>query len=134
MRSGLLLNRQKELEFGRKLLFGIKSVWKIYSTDPAVCMDLHSQRLNVIRPIGPARKIWKVELDLIPALVKSHWHCTNERLYSRGWLIIGGSKSSSHIFVIKDLHFKGEIFFKLLRALHFWWSWRGKAALCLESF
>jgi len=72
-----------------------------------------TQSLYIIGPIGPASKVRKVELDLIPTLIESHGHGAYEWLYTSGGLVIRCSKSPSHVFVVQDLHFESEVFFKL---------------------
>src|SRR5436190_156427 len=47
--DGPYRNRQEEFEFGRKLLLRIQTIGEINATDATVGMDLHAQRLNVIR-------------------------------------------------------------------------------------
>ena len=76
-------------------------------------MDRHPQSLNVVTTVSSAGKIWQVKLNLVPALIQSHWHGTNERFDSGCWLVVWSSESSADIFVIKDLHFKCEVFFQL---------------------
>lgn len=50
---------------------------------------------------------------MIPTLVKSHGHSADEGFDSSGGLIVGGSESSSDIFVVEDLNFEGEILLEL---------------------
>ena len=69
------------------------------------------QGLNVVCPVGSPCEVRQVELDLIPSLIQPHRHCADEWLYSRGGLVVRGSEPSSNVFVIEDLHFKGEVFF-----------------------
>lgn len=76
-------------------------------------MDCHPQSLNVVTAICSSGKIWQVELNLVPPLVQSHWHGTNERFYSCSGLVVWSSEPSSDIFVIEDLDFKSEVFFQL---------------------
>ncbi len=51
-------------------------------------MNLNSQSLNVVGTIGTTSEIRQVELDLIPALVESHGHGTDERLNTGRRLIV----------------------------------------------
>ena len=97
-------NWQEELELWWELVLGVESIGEIDSSDSAVSMNLHSEGLYVVGTIGPSGEIRQVELNLIPALIKSHWHCANEWLDSGGGLIVGGSESTSNALVIKDLH------------------------------
>jgi hypothetical protein len=89
-------NWQEKLEFGWELIFSIKSVGEIDSSYSTVGMDLHSKSFNIVGTIGSSSEIGQVELNLIPAFIKSHGHGTDEWLYSSSRLIVGGSESSSH--------------------------------------
>merc|ERR1719440_2755508 len=51
-------------------------------------MELNSERLYVICTISPTREVGQVELDLVPALIQAHWHCTDERFDSRCTLVV----------------------------------------------
>lgn len=77
-------------------------------------MDLNSKSLYIVSTIGSSREIRQVELNLIPALIKSHWHRADERLDSCGTLIIGGSESSSDALVIEYLDLEGEVLLQVL--------------------
>jgi len=77
-------------------------------------MYLDSQGLNVVRTISSSCEIGQVELNLVPALIESHRHGTDEWLHSCSRLIIRSSESSSNVFIIKDLDFEGEVFFQVL--------------------
>ncbi len=45
-------------------------------------MDLNAQGLNVVGTVGATSEIGQVELNLIPALVKSHGHGADEGLHT----------------------------------------------------
>ena len=107
-------NWQEKLEFWRELIFSVESVREIDSSDSAVCMNLNSKSLYIVSTIGSSREIRQVELNLIPALIKSHWHSADERLDSCGTLIIGGSESSSDALVIEYLDLEGEVLLQVL--------------------
>ena len=107
-------NWQEKLEFWGELVFGVESVGEINSSNPTVCMDLNSKGLYVIGTVSSPCEIGQVELNLIPALIQSHGHCANERLYSGGRLIVGGSESSSYALVIKYLYLESEVFLQVL--------------------
>merc|ERR1719487_2637656 len=83
-----LLHRQEELEFWRQLLLRVEAVGEIDATQPAVRVDLNTQCLDVVRAVRTAREIRQVELDLIPALVKTHWHGADEWLHPRRRLVV----------------------------------------------
>lgn len=76
-------------------------------------MNSHAKSLYIVASVSSSCEIWQVELNLIPALVESHRHCADEWLHSCCRLIIWGSKSSSDIFVVQNLHFESEIFLEL---------------------
>lgn len=107
-------NWQEELELWWELVFGVESIGEIDSSDSAVSMDLNSEGLYVVSTIGPSCEIGQVELNLIPALIKSHGHCANEWLDSGSRLIVGGSESTSNALVIEYLHLEGEVFLQVL--------------------
>lgn len=58
------------------------------------------QSLNIVGTISSSCEVWQVELNLIPSLVKSHWHSTDERFHTGSTLIVGCSKSSSNVLII----------------------------------
>ncbi len=111
--SLLLLDGKKEFKLRGKLLFTVQPVRKINSSDSAVGVDGHTQSFNVIASVSPPRKIRKIELDLIPALIEPHGHGADEGLDSSGRLIVGCPKSPADIFVVEDLHLEGEILLEL---------------------
>jgi len=77
-------------------------------------VDLHSQSLNVIGPVGAAGKVTQVELDLVPAFVETHGHGTNKRLDARRRLVVRGTEAAAHVLVIQDLHLESEVLLKVL--------------------
>ena len=81
--DGLSGDGKEELEFRREFVLGVEAVGEVYSSDAAGSVDLHPQRLNVVRAVRSPREIRQVELDLVPALVQAHRHCADERLHSR---------------------------------------------------
>ena len=106
-------NWQEKLELWWKLVFGVKSVWEVYSSNSAVSVDLNSQSFDVVGTIGSPGEIRQVELNLIPSLIESHWHCANEWFYTSCWLVVWGSESTSHLLVIQHLHLEGEVFLQV---------------------
>jgi len=78
----LLLDGKKEFEFWWQLFLGVQSVGEVDTTDAAICMDLHTQGLNIVGTIGSSSKITQIELDLIPAVIKTHGHRADERFHS----------------------------------------------------
>lgn len=51
-------------------------------------MNGDSKGLNVIASIGSSGEIRKIELNLIPTLIESHWHSTDEWFDSSSRLVI----------------------------------------------
>lgn len=72
-------------------------------------MDLDSERFDVVGSVSSSGEVREVELDLIPALVQSHGHGTDEGLDSGSGLVVGGSESSPDALVVQNLHFEGEV-------------------------
>ena len=81
--------------------------------NPARIQDNLPQSLDVVSTVGSSREIGQVELDLVPALVKSHGHGADEWLDSRRRLVVRSSESAAHVLVIQHLHFEGEVFLQL---------------------
>ena len=73
------------------------------------------QGLNVVGTVGSPGEIGQVKLNLIPSLIQSHGHGANEGLHTGGRLVVGGSESTTHVLVVKDLHLEGEVFLQLLQ-------------------
>lgn len=71
------------------------------------------QSFNVVGSVGAARKVRQVKLNLIPAFVQAHGHRANERLDTRGALVVGSAEAAAHILIVEDLHFEREVFFQL---------------------
>jgi hypothetical protein len=46
-------------------------------------MDLDTKCFDVVGAVRTAGEVTKVELDLVPALIKAHRHRADERLHSR---------------------------------------------------
>jgi len=81
-------------------------------------VQLYSERLDVIGPVGTAGEIGQVELDLVPTLVQSHGHGTNKRFHTRRRLIIRSAESSSDILIVQNLHLEGEVFLQIFDDHH----------------
>lgn len=81
------------------------------------------QSFYVVCTISSSCEIGQVELNLVPALVQPHWHCTYEWFHScstlncimlyLSYLIVGCSEPSSNILIIHDLNLKCEILLEL---------------------
>ena len=71
------------------------------------------KRFDVISTVSSSCEIRQIELNLIPAFIKSHGHGADERLDSSRRLVVRSSESTSNVLVIKYLDFKCEVFFQL---------------------
>ena len=111
--SLLLLDGKEELELRWQFFLRVKSIGEVNSSDPAIGVDGHSQGLNVVAPVSPAREVRQIELNLIPPLIQSHGHSTDKGLDSGSALVVGGPEPTTHVFVIEHLNLKGKIFFEL---------------------
>mmetsp|Transcript_35103 Transcript_35103/g.113645 ORF Transcript_35103/g.113645 Transcript_35103/m.113645 type:complete len:205 (+) Transcript_35103:67-681(+) len=107
--ASLLCHRQEELELRRQLLFAVESVGEVDAADAAVRVKLHPQGLDVVRAVGAAGEVRQVELDLVPALVQAHRHGADERLHTRGALVVRGAEAATHLLVIKHSDLEGEV-------------------------
>jgi len=110
----LILDREVQLELCRQLVFRVQSVGEVHSADSAVGMDLNPESLDVVGAIGAAGKVRQVELDLVPAVIQSHWHGADEGLDSCRALVIASTETPPNILVIQHLNFKCEIFLQVL--------------------
>jgi hypothetical protein len=109
----LLGDGQEQLELWGKLLLGVQTVREVYSADATVGVDLHPQGLNVVGTVGSSSEIRQIELNLVPALVQSHGHSTDEGLHTRRGLVVGGSESSTDVLIIQHHNLESEIFAEL---------------------
>merc|ERR1711972_1090817 len=110
----LVGNRKEELELRGKLLLAVQTVREVDTADAAVCMELHSERLDVVRAVGSAGKVREVELDLVPPFVKPHGHGADEGLDARGALVIRGAETTAHLLVIEYHDLKREVLLQVL--------------------
>lgn len=79
-------------------------------------MNLNAQSLNIVGTVGTASEIGQVELDLIPSLVEAHRHSTDEGLHTSSRLVVRSAESASNVLIVKNLNFKSEVLFQLLKA------------------
>ena len=105
---------QEKFELWWKLILGVKSIREVDSSNSAVGVDLNSESFYIVCTVSSSCEIRQVELNLVPALIQSHWHGTDEWLDSGGRLIVGGSESSSDTLVIENLNFEGEVLLQVL--------------------
>jgi hypothetical protein len=73
-------------------------------------VDLHSQGLDVVGTVGSAGEVTQVELNLVPSLVESHRHGTDEGLHSGRALVVRRAETTSNVLVVQYLYFEGEVF------------------------
>ena len=110
----MLLNGEEEFELGREFVFRVEPVAEVYSSDPAIGVNLHSERLDVVGPVGTSREVAQIKLDLVPPLVQSHRHRADKRLHSSRRLIVARSETSSNSLVIQYLYFESEVLLQLI--------------------
>jgi len=77
-------------------------------------VDLDSEGLDVVGAVRPPGEIGQVELDLVPPIVQSHRHGTDERLHPGGGLVVGRPEPPAHVLVVQDLNFEGEVLLEVL--------------------
>ena len=123
---------QEKLELWWELILGVKSVGEVDSSNSAVGVDLDAESLYVVGTVSSPGEIGQVELNLIPALIQSHWHGTDEWLDSGGGLIVGSSESSSYALVIQYLYLEGEVFLQVLNDHDQEWKLDGKSLLWVQ--
>jgi hypothetical protein len=114
---GLASDGQEKLELGRELVFCIEAVREVDSSYSAVSVDLNSQSLDVVSTVGTTGEITQVELNLVPALIQTHGHGTDEGLHSGGRLVIRGAETTSNVLIVEHLHLEGEILLQLLTVI-----------------
>ena len=73
-------------------------------------MDLNAQGFYVVGTVGTSREVGQVELDLVPALVQTHGHGTDEGLHTGRRLVVRGAETASNVLIIQDLYFESEVF------------------------
>ena len=125
-------NWQEKFALWRQFILGVKSVWEIDSSNSAVGMNLNSESLYIVGTVSSSGEIRQVELNLIPSFIQSHWHCTDEWLYSCGWLIVGSSESSSYALVIQNLYLECEVLLQVLDNHNQEWKLDGQCLLWVQ--
>jgi hypothetical protein len=73
-------------------------------------VDLHAQGLYVVGTVGTSREVGQVELDLVPALIQTHGHGTDEGFHTGRRLVVGGAETTSNVLIIQYLYFESEVF------------------------
>lgn len=108
------LHWKVEFELRWEFLFRIKAVGEINPSKAAVCMNLNSQRLNIISTICSSGQIGKIQLNLIPSVIHPQWHGADIWLHSSHGLKIRCSETSSDILIVQYLNLKCEVFLQIL--------------------
>merc|ERR1719152_740086 len=62
LRPLTLLHGEEELELWRQLLLAVEAIREVDAAQPAIGVDLHAQRLDVVRPVRAPREVGEVEL------------------------------------------------------------------------
>ena len=96
----MLGDGEEDLKFSRELLLAVEAVGEVDAAEAAIRVDLYTQSLDVIRPVGAAGEVGEVELDLIPAVVETHGHGADEGLDGRAGLEGGGPEAAANVLVI----------------------------------
>lgn len=65
---------------------------------------LNSDGFDVVGAIGSAGKVRQVELDLVPSVVQSHWHRTDERTDPCCALVVTRTKPTLYVLIVQYLH------------------------------
>mmetsp|Transcript_84094 Transcript_84094/g.228368 ORF Transcript_84094/g.228368 Transcript_84094/m.228368 type:complete len:205 (+) Transcript_84094:81-695(+) len=116
--ASLLCHRQEELELRRQLLLAIETVGEVDPANAAIRVELHTERLDVVRAVRAAREVGQVELDLVPALIEAHRHRADEGLHARGTLVVRGPEAAAHLLVIQHGDLESEVLLQVLDNHH----------------
>ena len=110
----LLGDGEEKLELRGELLLRVEAVREVQAADAAVGMHLHTKGLNVVGAVGATGEVGEVELDLVPALVKTHGHGADEGLDAGRRLVVGGAEAAADALVVEDLDLEGEVLLEVL--------------------
>ena len=89
-------------------------IWRFQLSNTKALIRHLPEGLNIVGTVSSSGEIRQVELNLIPALIKSHRHGADERLDTGGRLIVGSSESTTHVLVIEYLDLEGEVLLQVL--------------------
>ena len=89
-------------------------IWRFQLSNTKALIRHLPEGLNIVGTVSSSGEIRQVELNLIPALIKSHRHGADERLDTSGRLIVGSSESTTHVLVIEYLDLEGEVLLQVL--------------------
>jgi hypothetical protein len=81
-------------------------------------MDLYTKSFNVVRSVGTACEVTKVELDLVPTFVEAHGHGANKRFHTGCRLVVRCAKTTTNVFVVENLHLKCEVLLQVFDNHH----------------
>lgn len=65
---------------------------------------LNPDGFDVVGAICSAREVRQVELDLVPSVIQSHWHRTDERSDPRCALVVTRTKPTLYVLIVQYLH------------------------------
>mmetsp|Transcript_84092 Transcript_84092/g.228361 ORF Transcript_84092/g.228361 Transcript_84092/m.228361 type:complete len:235 (+) Transcript_84092:81-785(+) len=116
--ASLLCHRQEELELRRQLLLAIETVGEVDPANAAIRVELHTERLDVVRAVRAAREVGQVELNLVPAFIQPHRHGADEGFHACGALVIRCAETPAHLFVVQHGDLEREILLQVLDDHH----------------
>eukprot|EP00405_Crypthecodinium_cohnii_P062678 CAMPEP_0195008026 /NCGR_PEP_ID=MMETSP0326_2-20130528/8132_1 /TAXON_ID=2866 ORGANISM="Crypthecodinium cohnii, Strain Seligo" /NCGR_SAMPLE_ID=MMETSP0326_2 /ASSEMBLY_ACC=CAM_ASM_000348 /LENGTH=187 /DNA_ID=CAMNT_0040015671 /DNA_START=36 /DNA_END=595 /DNA_ORIENTATION=+ len=114
----LLCHGQEQLELQRQLLLAVEAVREVDPSNAAIGVQLHPEGLDIVCAVSATSEIGQVELNLVPTLIQTHGHGTDERFNPSGALVVGRSEASTHIFVVKDCDLESEVLLQILDDHH----------------
>jgi len=104
----------EHLEIRWKLIVSVQTLAEVDSSKATVGMNLNPCGFHIAGSISPSGEVTQVDLDLIPTIIQAQWHSAVERPDSSTWLEVAGAEPPSEVFVIQDLHLKGEVALQVL--------------------
>lgn len=102
----LMIKMEMQMDFSFKELQTVCSFKRWTSSEDVLSWlsaHLYSQRLDVVGAVRSPCEVRQVELDLVPAVVQPHGHGADEGLHPCGALVVTGSESPPHVFIIQYL-------------------------------
>jgi len=64
---------------------------------------LYPMGLDVVGAVGATSEVGQIELDLVPAGVKTHRKHAAERMDARRTLVVAGAEATPNVLVVKNL-------------------------------
>jgi len=77
-------------------------------------MNLNPGSLHIASSIGPASKVAKVDLNLIPSIIQTQRHGAVEGPDASTALKVAGAEPPPKVFIIQDLHLEGKVALEIL--------------------